>query len=41
MRVAGIDAVLVCDDGSVIGILTATDLVWSLATEVGPGSAVP
>jgi CBS domain-containing protein len=41
MRVAGIDAVLVCDDGSVVGILTATDLVESLATEAGPGSAVP
>jgi CBS domain-containing protein len=33
MQRAGIDAVLVCDDGSVVGILTATDLVRSLAAE--------
>jgi CBS domain-containing protein len=30
---SGIDAVLVCGDESVVGILTATDLVRSLAEE--------
>ena len=41
MRAAGIDAVLVCDGGSVVGILTATDLVRSLAAEAGADPAVP
>ena len=35
MRDAGIDAVLVRADGAVLGILTATDLVRSLAEEAG------
>lgn len=41
MRTAGVDAVLVCAGGSVVGILTATDLVRSLAAEAGADPAVP
>jgi CBS domain-containing protein len=39
MRDAGIDAVLVCEGEVVVGILTATDLIRSLATEAGPDAA--
>jgi CBS domain-containing protein len=35
MHIAGLDAVLVCEGESVVGILTATDLVRSLAAEAG------
>lgn len=35
MRAGGVDAVLVCDGESVVGILTATDLIRSLAEEAG------
>jgi CBS domain-containing protein len=41
MRETGLDAVLVCAGNSVVGIVTATDLVRSLAEEVidGPRQA--
>ena len=35
MRATGIDAAVVCEDEAVIGILTATDLIRSLASEAG------
>ena len=35
LRDTGLDAVLVCAGDSVVGILTATDLIRSLAEEVG------
>ena len=39
MRDSGIDAVVVCDNNSVVGILTATDLIRSLAEEALAGPA--
>ena len=39
MRDGGIDAVVVCENDSVVGILTATDLVRSLAEEALTGPA--
>jgi CBS domain-containing protein len=41
MRTGGIDAVLVCDGESVVGILTATDLIRSLADEASDDSRLP
>jgi CBS domain-containing protein len=35
MRATGIDAALVCEGEAVVGILTATDLIRSLASEAG------
>ena len=35
MRASGIDAALVCEGDAVVGILTATDLIRSLAGEAG------
>ncbi|HET6393913.1 MAG TPA: CBS domain-containing protein, partial [Blastococcus sp.] len=35
LRATGVDAALVCEGEAVVGILTATDLIRSLATEVG------
>ena len=35
MRATGIDAALVCEGETVVGILTATDLIRSLASEAG------
>jgi CBS domain-containing protein len=35
MRATGIDAALVCEGETLVGILTATDLIQSLASEAG------